>query len=269
MNNLAENPMLPEANMANLLGVPLFSTRWYVPAYRPMQTDRWQVVECPFHLERGYHSGTWAVGAMPILMRRAQDAAQTWQTWMSFSPQEIESQELACQHACGHVVVMGLGMAWVAINMAFQPAVSRVTVVERDVEVIHLLEQCALLSALPPEVADKILIVQADALEWTTHDPVDFLYADIWRCFDEPGTLEQVQQMQRNLNAHKVYFWGQEILLARLLGEPSDWIKLAPQALRERISTLTGLPLLVPEHGYARMIERVRENRRLRAAGVA
>lgn len=253
-----------EQSMASLLGVPLFSTHWYVPRYRPMEGSQWKVTECPFHLERGYHSGTWAVGALPILMRRAAHQGDTWQTWMSFSPQEIESQELACTHAHGHMVVMGLGMAWVAINMAFQPAVTRVTVVERDMEVIQLLDTCAVLTDIPASVLAKIRIVKADALEWRPDLKVDVLYADIWRTFDEPGTLQQVQQMQANVQADSVYFWGQEIVLARLLGaEP--WQDLPVADLRQRIHAVSALPLLVPEEGYAQMIRQVMENRCLRA----
>ncbi|WP_018605368.1 hypothetical protein [Uliginosibacterium gangwonense] len=254
-----------EETMASLLGVPLFSTRWYVPKYRPMEGSQWRVTECPFHLERGYHSGTWAVGALPILMRRAAHDQATWQTWMSFSPQEIESQELACTHAHGHMVVMGLGLAWVAINMAFQRAVTRVTVVERDMEVIQLLDVCSTLSDIPLWVRTKIRIVKADALEWRPDLAVDVLYADIWRTFDEPGTLQQVQQMQANVQADSVYFWGQEIVLAHLLGETS-WQDLPAADLRQRIQAVSRLPLLVPEHGYAQMIRQVMENRRLHVA---
>ncbi|WP_049818875.1 O-methyltransferase [Geotalea uraniireducens] len=115
---------------------------------------------------------------------------------MSLSPHEIESQELGCRYAHGHTVVMGLGMGWVAINMALSPAVSKVTVIERDPEVIELFGLSRALHGLAAEIAGKIRIIRADALEWQPDEAVDFLYADIWRCLEEPQTLDDVRCMQ-------------------------------------------------------------------------
>ena len=57
---------------------------------------------------------------------------------MSLTPHEIESQELGFLHASENVVIMGLGMGWIAANSALNPKVTQVTVVERDPDVIRL-----------------------------------------------------------------------------------------------------------------------------------
>lgn len=249
--------------LAGALGLPLYTPGWFVPVLRTMETSRWKVSTCPFHIEAGYHSGKWAVPAMPVLLRRSDGAPDAWETWMSFSPHEIESQEAACLHAGGDVAVMGLGLGWVAANLALNPAVRRVTVVELDPEVIELVSTLGVFEQLPGEARAKVGVVRADALEWRPDGPVDFLYADIWRRLDEPGTHEQVRRMQANVKASVVCFWGQEILLHRLM-EGTDWANLPPAGLRQRARELAGLPLLVPDDGYAAMILRVAANRRAR-----
>lgn len=211
-------------------------------------------------MEAGYHSGLWAVPAMPVLLRRSGGAPDNWETWMSFSPSEIESQEAVCLHAAGTVAVMGLGLGWAAANLALSPRVRRVTVVELDPEVIELVSTLGVFGQLPGDARAKLGVVRADAMEWRPAESVDVLYADIWRRFDEPGALDQVRRMQANVNAGTVFFWGQEVLLHRLLAG-TDWADLPPGALRERVREVTGLPLLVPGDGYAATILRVAANR--------
>lgn len=181
---------------------------------------------------------------------------------MSLSPFEIESQELACRHAHGDTVVMGLGMGWTAANMALQPAVRKVTVVERDAEVLELFDQCQVLAGLPASAASKVDLVQADALEWKPPmgaPAIDFLFADIWLDIAEPRTLADVQRMQSNVRAKQVYFWGQELVLGALAhqqAQPSDGLCWT-QAL-EWASRGTGLPLLQqPAAGQADFVARV------------
>ncbi|MBP7864531.1 MAG: hypothetical protein KA419_01170 [Acidobacteria bacterium] len=249
-----------ERALADALGLPLYAPPWFVPVLRPMETAHWRVTTCPFHVEPGYHSGLWAVPAMPLLLRRSEGSGDAWETWMSFSPREIESQEPACRHAAGKVAVMGLGLGWAAANLALNPRVRQVTVVELDPEVIELVTSLGVFGQLPEAVRAKVGIVRADALAWRPGSPVDFLYADIWRCFDAPGTLDQVRRMQANAAAETVCFWGQEILLHRLL-EGTGWANLPLAGLRDKVRELTGLPLLVPGEGYAETIRRVAANR--------
>lgn len=259
--------------LAAALGAPLFRTVLYAPPYREVSVGRWKLTRSGFCLDRGYYSGLWTVQGMPALLRRTNDAEQSWETWMSLSPHEIESQELGCRHAKGHTAVMGLGMGWVAINMALNPAVNKVTVVERDPEVIDLFSQSGALDGLPTEAADKLHIVEADALEWRPPEPVDFLYADIWRHLEEPRTLDDIRRMQANVGAARVYFWGQELAIHTLAQkQPEDcdagvWAREVKRCVKEAI----GVPLLLPDNfDYAEMIaEVVRLRRARKSPGVA
>lgn len=254
--------------LAVAAGVPLYSSDLYMPSYLDGRVGSWRLTRTGFCLDRGYHSGLWGVSGMPVLMRNSSENGERWETWMSLSPHEIESQELGCRYAVGHTAVMGLGMGWVAVNMALNPAVTLVTVVERDPEVIELFAQSGALDGLSAEIADKIRIVRADALEWKPDKPVDFLYADIWRCLEEPQTLDDVRRMQANVGTGSIYFWGQELAIHTLAekgaaawsGDP-EW----KDVLRHTVSEIINLPLLIPDDfDYGDMIKTVVRQRQER-----
>ncbi len=255
----------PPEELAAALGVPLFTTDLHIPSYTVGTVGRWRLTSSGFSIDCGYYSGRWAVSGMPVLLRDAHGDGQTWETWMSLSPHEIESQELGCRYAHGHTAVMGLGMGWVAVNMALNPKVERVTVIERDPEVIELFQRSRALNGLPSHAVAKVRIVLADALEWRPDEKVDFLYADIWQSLEEPRTLEDVRRMQANVRAEKIYFWGQELVIsacAEMRGK--DWAD-GPDALRRCVAEIIHLPLLFPDDmDYPRMITSAARLRRER-----
>jgi len=243
--------------LAQALGLPVFTSPWHTPHYPDGAVGPWRIRRGGVGLDCGYHSGPCVASGSAVLMRENGEGG--WDTWMSLSPMEIESQELPLRHVRGHVVVMGLGMGWVAANMALQPAVDRVTVVERDQDVLQLFGLCRVLEGLPDAAARKVALVQSDALQWQPQGaPVDFLYADIWLGLAEPQALADVQRMQSNVHAQQVYFWGQELVLAKMArsqAEPGtpQWAPAVGHAVRE-----TGLPLLAhAEPGYAELVARV------------
>lgn len=190
---------------------------------------------------------------------------------MSLTPHEIESQELACVYAGGHTVVMGLGMGWVAVNIALNPLVRQVTIIERDPQVMSLFELSGALDGLSDDVRRKLRIVKADALEWIPDQPVDFLYVDIWRDLDEPQVMDQMRHIQARVGAGIVYFWGQEIKLFKILDAELPELRHSSfQLLSAHIESVTGLPLLVPkDRNYSEIIEAVINVRRSRGINTA
>jgi hypothetical protein len=247
----------PDASvLAQALGLPLYAPDWHMPQYPEGAVGPWRMRRTGVGLDCGYYSGTCISAGSTVLLRQGSEGQ--WDTWMSLSPMEIESQELACRHARGHTVVMGLGMGWVAANVALQPAVARVTVVERDGDVLELLLRCRVLEGLPEFAARKIELVQSDALQWQPGGPIDFLYADIWLKLAEPRALADVQRMQAHVQAAQVYFWGQEVVVGNMAAKQAEpgapeWADAVAQAVRD-----TGLPLLAeaPE-GYATFVAQV------------
>ncbi len=219
----------------------IYQPNLFVPTYAPIERTDWRISIGGMVLCRGYWSPPRLCTSMAALLRREPDG--TFQTWMSTSPMELESQELGCLAASGHVVVMGMGMGWAVSNTALNPAVTRVTVVEYDPTVLTIIRELGVLEQLPPEVRAKIRIVQGDAHEYRADQPVDLLMPDIWLPLMNDTRLAEVGQMAANCQPRQIYFWGQEMEIAR--HARARGIALDDAGVRQVIDGF-GLPLLVP-----------------------
>lgn len=257
--------------LAEALGVPFFQSPYFLPDYPVGENGSWRLTLMATGIDHGYYSSQWLISGMPLLMRRSTDNVELWETWMSLTPHEIESQEPGCLCANGHTVIMGLGMGWVALNAALNPAVRKVTVVELDQEVIELFNASNALAQLSQEIGAKISVVQADAMEWRPEESVDFLYADIWRPIADVNALADTRCMQENVQAKEVYFWGQELRLftAHQLLFGCD-ATLTLEGLRECADRELKLPLIFPwcDEYPARILAAV-TNRRVRGLPMA
>jgi hypothetical protein len=136
---------------------------------------------------------------------------------MSTAWDELDSQAPHVAAAHGHVVVMGAGMGVVLYNILANPGVSRVTLVERDAQVIEILRQITDFSEW--QGIDKLAIEIVDAFDFQPVTPVDTLYVDIWA---DPGArqaLSDMQRIQHNVQAKTVSWWTQEAFFLAWLGE--------------------------------------------------
>jgi hypothetical protein len=220
-------------------------TELFEDLYRPVTHGRWSLHAPAMVLTRGYWSP-------PALVTSLRGLTRDGETWMSISPMELESQATGVQHAHGHVAVFGLGMGWAAAASALRENVAAVTVVERDPEVIALHRDLDLFGRLPGGVGAKVRIVSGDALEWRPEAPVDLLMADIWLPLVSDGRVEEVRQMQANVAADAVYFWGQEMEIARHARAAGRAIDA--EGIRATVAEF-GLPLIGPElPGYAECV---------------
>ena len=107
---------------------------------------------------------------------------------------------------------------------------------------------------LPHDAQAKITVVRGDALTYTPDIPVDTLLADIWMPINGDGREDQVRAMRANTGASRVYFWGQEMVIARralVQGLPLNQETVA------RIIADLGLPLIGSEwHDYPERVEK-------------
>ena len=179
-----------------------------MPRYAPLRRGAWTLQIVPMCLSHGYWSGTVPVEHMATLVR-GHDC------WMSMTPLEMESQEIGVRLAGGHVLIFGLGMGWAAAATACIPGVERVTVVESDPDVIALNRALDIFAQLPEAARARIHVVEADAFAYTPDAPVDLLMPDIWLRLVSDGRLGEVRRMQANVGSRTIYFWGQELELAR------------------------------------------------------
>jgi hypothetical protein len=206
--------------------------------YCPQQAGSWELTVTPLTICPGYWGPPRGVENMAAL-RRGGDV------WMSLTPLEVESQAIGIAAARGHVVIMGLGMGWAAAECALDPDVEAVTVIERDPEVIALHRELALFERLERRSGGKVRIVEGDALEWRPDAPVDLLMPDIWLPLVSPDDrAAEVRRMQAGIGAAAVYFWGQELELARQAAARGLAIDAAGIA---QVIADWGLPLVGPE----------------------
>jgi hypothetical protein len=174
-----------------------------------MRVGEWELRRWPDNVPlRGYWSPARPVSGV-IAIERGAD------TWMSLMPVEVESAAIGVACAAGHVAVFGLGLGWTAALCALRPQVASVTVVERDPGVIALHEQLGLFAGLPDGAGAKVRIVAGDAFDWRPDRPVDLLLADIWLPLVGDGRIDEVRRMQAQAKARSIYFWGQELEIAR------------------------------------------------------
>ena len=185
-----------------------FSTDLFVPDYRPAEGPTWKLGWIPMGTGLGYWSSSrlYIYQNAAVLHRTGDNPG----TWMSMTPIEIESSEVGVRAAHGHTVIMGFGMGWTAAAMAVRPEVEKVTVVELDPDVPALFDLTLPQEARPPEW-DKVDVVIHDACTWTPTAPVDFMFADIWPVMGGAANLAQLRQMQSNVQATSLYYWGQEL----------------------------------------------------------
>lgn len=68
--------------------------------------------------------------------------------------------------------------------------------------------------------------------------------ADIWLPLVNDQRVQEVRRMQANVRARAIYFWGQEMEIARHAARAS--LPLDPDGIRSTVAEF-GLPLLGPE----------------------
>lgn len=105
--------------------------------------------------------------------------------WMSITPNEISTMAEPIEHACGKVLMLGLGMGYFAYMTAGKDDVERVTIVERDPDVIELFNKY-----IYPQFGckEKITVLEADAFDFLSvlEDGVfDYCFADLWQGGDD------------------------------------------------------------------------------------
>jgi hypothetical protein len=222
-----------------------FKTKLWLPVYPALTSGQWSIRRIMLPAARGYWGKTYRINGAVIL---AGPGAHGMSSWMSMTPSEIESQEIGLLGAHGHTVVLGMGMGWLAGNVALKPEVERVTVVERDPHILALIEASGIFQQLPEDARAKLDVVKADALTWKPSGAVDTLQADIWEKFVEPQKLADVRLMQDNIKAKAVYFWGQEMEIWRFAcrkhaGKPKlDW-----PHIRSIVKQDIALPLILSD----------------------
>jgi GNAT superfamily N-acetyltransferase len=201
-----------------------------LPEYRPLTLGHWALKKIHRIMQFGYFQEWQGIEEMDSLFY---DNV----TWMSTARDEIDSQAPHVATAYGHVVVMGAGLGVVLYNLLSMPQVTRLTLVERDPQVIELLRQSTSFDEWPG--AEKLHIEIIDALEYQPAEPVDHLYVDIWATAGKAQVITEIQIIQSHVQAQQLGWWGQELHFL-------DWLNGSEAGLSayQAWAAEIGLPLI-------------------------
>lgn len=136
--------------------------------------------------------------------------------WMRLTPLEIESSYMPIKYAKGKVGIVGLGLGYVAQEIAKKKDVKEVVVYEIDQDIIDLYKSNF-------KEDKKIKIIHGDAFK-AKSDSFDFFYVDI---YEYKLTKEVVEHYNILNNIHKIEeysFWGMEHFLLSCRYEEIVWV---------------------------------------------
>ena len=136
-------------------------------------------------------------------------------TWMSITPNEIETMEKSIEEATGNVIVFGLGLGYYPFMISNKDEVKKVTIIESDSHIIKLFKKY-LLPQFPNK--EKIRIVQDDAFDYLNEvKHYDTAFVDLWHS-PEDGieSYLKFKRKEKDFGDCKVSYWIESSLIALL-----------------------------------------------------
>ena len=123
---------------------------------------------------------------------------------MSNTPMEKRTNEDFVTNAHGKVLIGGLGIGLILLAIQDDPMIDKITVVEKNQEVIDLVA-----SQLP--LSDKVEIICADVYNYVPEDFYNTIYMDIWSfinediCYNEMYPLMDKYEQYLDINDEDRY----------------------------------------------------------------
>ena len=100
--------------------------------------------------------------------------------WMTITPNEMNTMKEPIEKALGNVLTIGLGLGYFAYMTSLKENVNKVTIIEKDSNVIELFKETILPSF---EFKEKIEIINEDAFTFLQHNNLheyNYVFVDIW-----------------------------------------------------------------------------------------
>ena len=140
-------------------------------------------------------------------------------TWMSITPNEIETMENAINEVKGSVAVFGLGLGYFAFMVSNKPKVKEVIIIEKDRNIINLFNKYIFNKFDHPE---KVKIIEMDALKYIDKSlTTDYAFVDLWHDpFDGLELFLKFKKSQQKSSNCAYFYWLESsfyMLLRRLM----------------------------------------------------
>lgn len=137
--------------------------------------------------------------------------------WMSPELFEKTTMQEAVDHATGNVLVVGLGIGFYPFNILLKEDVKKVTIIERNQDIIALFKK-NILPQFPRR--EDVKIIQGDALDLLSNDflkTYDYTFVDIWRNEDDGvQILSSVLKCLDFSEKLKVDFWIEDAIFEQV-----------------------------------------------------
>ena len=117
--------------------------------------------------------------------------------WMSDTPMEVNSNREFLRNANGDVLVFGLGIGLIIFPLLDCPDIKSITIVEREQEIIDMVGKHLKSDKV------KIILGDADEIEFPKEQKFDTIYFDIWKTISSENyehTKELHKRFRKNFN---------------------------------------------------------------------
>lgn len=134
--------------------------------------------------------------------------------WMTITPNEIETMQKHINNANGNVLTFGLGLGYYAYMVSQKMNVEKVTIVERDLNIIKMFKENIL-----PFFSNKhkINIIHDDAFHYLQNnnlENINYVFIDIWHDVQDGIFLYlQFKSIEDNYDVAFNYWIEEEIIL--------------------------------------------------------
>ena len=141
--------------------------------------------------------------------------------WMTLTPVDLDTSDMAIKHAFGKVVTFGLGLGYYAYMVSMKPSVDSITVVEKSEEVIALFKK-HILPQFPYK--DKVRIICADAFDYAQYEmpaeDYDVAFVDTWRdASDGAPMYRRMKNLEHLSPSTEFIYWIENFLISRCRAE--------------------------------------------------
>lgn len=132
--------------------------------------------------------------------------------WMCITPNEINTMKNHIDKAKGNVITFGLGLGYYAFMTSNKKEVKKVTIIERDNNIINLFKD-NILPLFPYK--DKIEIISTDAYEFINKNKLmnyDYAFFDLWHNAED-GLPIYIELLNKHIKCETGY-WIEESIIA-------------------------------------------------------
>ena len=138
--------------------------------------------------------------------------------WMTLTPVDLDTCELAIEKARGGVITFGLGLGYYAYMASRKEEVRSVTIIEKNAKIIELFKKHVLVQFENP---DKVRIINDDAFHYAEFEMpkenYDYAFVDTWRdASDGAPMYKKMKALEKLSSGTEFDYWVEGFLVSRL-----------------------------------------------------